>query len=102
MLMIIYNFHVVCSAILPRKADAPLVVDTNTVLIAATTAQWLQAVGRRNAQIRQIRSGMEHQQFAQRHALNIVRQLPYKFSLENTKGKWRRKTFNHTYNNAKR
>jgi hypothetical protein len=49
--VIIYNFDIVGIAIAPDKADAPLVVDADTVLPFAIASQRFQVIARRRPQI---------------------------------------------------
>ena len=45
--MVINNFNLLCMAIYPYEANAPLVVDANAVLPRAVTAQSFEPVARR-------------------------------------------------------
>lgn len=62
--MVVDNFDVVNTIVMPFKANPPLAVDTDRVLPNAITAQRLQAVGRRDAKIRQRFGKMQHCQFS--------------------------------------
>jgi hypothetical protein len=74
-LVVIYDFYMAGIAALPFKTDAPLVVDPDAVLAGARSLEGFQPVARRNPQRVQIRRCINHQQFAARNALNVVRQL---------------------------
>ncbi len=69
--MIIYNFHVVRVTFLPFKANPPLIIDPNTVLTQAVAFQFFQTISRRDTQVLQDHSPIEHSQFTQRYLLNI-------------------------------
>ena len=73
--VVIYDFYIACIAVLPFKTDTPLVVDPDAVLTGTSPLEGFQPVARRHPQRVQIRSGIDHQQFAARDALNVVRQF---------------------------
>lgn len=69
--MVAHNFHVVRAIILPHKTYPPLVVNADTVLPAPVAFQRLQLIARRRLQGIQLYRGLQHQQLAPRHPLNI-------------------------------
>ena len=73
--MVVDDLDVMGVALLPGEADAPLVVDANTVLSFAVAVQSLKAVSGRRAQIHQGDRRVEHHEFSQGGALDIVGQL---------------------------
>jgi hypothetical protein len=56
------------------QADSPAVIDPNAVLSRSIPCQLLQAVGRRNLQIVEGTSVVDHAQFTQGNLLDIGRQ----------------------------
>jgi hypothetical protein len=71
--MIVSDFDLVCVPGHPDKADPPLIVNANTVLTLAASAQFLQTIRWRNTQIIQVYGIIQHAQFPQRNLLNIPR-----------------------------
>jgi hypothetical protein len=59
--MIVHNLYVVGVAFSPNKTNAPLVIDTDTVLPFAVTLQWMKSVAARHAQIHQAFGCVQHQ-----------------------------------------
>lgn len=58
--MIVCNFDIVGVAIMPFKANSPLIVYPNTVLTFAVTMQWLESISRRNPQVLEGDRSIEH------------------------------------------
>jgi len=73
--MIVRYFDFKHVAVMPFKADPPLVVDANAVLARTVTAGYLKMIGGRRAQIFQCDRTIEHAQLPESHLLNVVRQL---------------------------
>ena len=71
--MVIYNLDLVGIAILPHKANPPLIVNPNTVLALPVTMQLLQSIGRWEHQVLQIFGRMQYCQSAVASFLNIFR-----------------------------
>jgi len=70
-LVIIDNFDRVSVLFMPAKADAPLVIDTNTVLSAPSALQCLQLVaGRQTHDLKSV-GGIELKEFSAGRALNV-------------------------------
>jgi hypothetical protein len=69
--MIVHNFYVVSVPFSPSKTDAPLGIDTDTVLSFAVSFQWMKSVAARHAQIHQAFGCVQHQQFSSRWLPNI-------------------------------
>ena len=69
--MVIHNLDVLSIACFPVKANAPLIVNANTVLSRTIPRQLLQPVGGRRSQILQSHRAIEHAEFAERHLLNV-------------------------------
>lgn len=74
-LMIINDFYFVCIALFPHETDAPLVIDTNTVLACSITCKFLQAICRRHFQILQTDRAIQHAKLTQSHLLNVAWKL---------------------------
>ncbi len=64
--MVIHDLNIVSIPLPPNKADAPLVVDSNAVLPAATAMQRFEPIARRRGQIAQVRSSIQLRQFSLR------------------------------------
>lgn len=62
--MVVNNFRIVSVAIVPDEANTPLIIDANTILATPATAQLLKAICRRNPQIVQARSIVQHSQLS--------------------------------------
>jgi len=71
--MIVHDLHVIGVAVSPDEAQAPLVVDADTVLSGTVTAERLQLISRRRTQFRKFLRGSEDAQFASRHSRKITR-----------------------------
>ena len=69
--MIIDDFHVERVPVLPREAEAPLLVDPNTVLPLAITLQCLEHIRGRRQEIAQIHSTVEVLQLLAGPLLNL-------------------------------
>jgi hypothetical protein len=65
--MVIDDLNIKSIAILEAKAQAPLVIDANTPLTFAASAQSLQPVARRNAKVLECIRVIEHLQLAFRN-----------------------------------
>ena len=61
--MVVNEFDVVRVTVVPSKADAPLIVDANTVLSGAITFELFEAVSGRRAEIIQGLCGIDHERF---------------------------------------
>jgi hypothetical protein len=78
--MVIGNFNVSRVAILPDKANAPLIVYANAVLPGSVATQFFQPVCRRYPQIANTPRIIDHAQLSQGNLLDIGRQFPRPFS----------------------
>ena len=72
-LMIVNDLNLVGIAILPPKADAPLLVHANTVLAGAIAPELLQSIPRRHAEVVELLGRIHRHKFAQHGALEIRR-----------------------------
>jgi hypothetical protein len=86
MLVIIDDRNLVGIAILPAKADAPLLVHTNTVLAGSITPQLLQSITRRHTKIIELLGRVHRHKFAQHRALEIRRISPDGLASEQSLG----------------
>jgi hypothetical protein len=64
--MVIHNFNIVRISITPGEADAPLVIDSNTVAPRAVAFQPFQLISRRHAKILQPQRPMQVEKFSPR------------------------------------
>jgi hypothetical protein len=71
--MIVNDLDLIGIAILPSKADAPLLVHANTVLAGAIAPELLQSIARRHAEVVELLGRIHRHQFAQHRALEIRR-----------------------------
>ena len=74
--MIVYNFNLVCIVPLPAEADAPLVIDPNAPLAAATALQRFQSGAGKYCQVSQSLGVVQHTQLPQSYSLHGVIQPP--------------------------
>ena len=84
--MVIHNFHVQRVFALPAEANSPLVIDADAVLASAVVFQGFQVVAVRRAQVIQTPRLMQQQQFSSCRSLNLVRQAPRRFIVEQPLG----------------
>ena len=49
--MVVHDFHIVCVIVAPHKADAPLVIDSDTELSGTIIFQSFKTVSGRGAQV---------------------------------------------------
>jgi hypothetical protein len=68
--VVVHDLDVVSIAVLPPKANAPLIVDPDTVLAPSVARQLLQAIRRRNPEIVQNFRSIQNQQFPQGDSLD--------------------------------
>jgi hypothetical protein len=71
MLVIVNDLYLVGIAILPPKADAPLLVDANTVLAGAIAPELLQSIAGRHAEVVELLGRVHRHKLAQHRALEI-------------------------------
>ena len=70
--MIVHDRHLVRAFVGPPKDNAPLIVDSNTVLPVSTSRQGLEAVSRRDPQIIQVGGVVENHQFSLCPPLDVL------------------------------
>ena len=68
--MVVDDFGLPCRTVAPYKADAPLIVDANTVLPSAIALQRFQPITGRCTQIVKSTSRIDHQEFLPYTVLN--------------------------------
>jgi hypothetical protein len=69
--MIIHDFHVPGVAIVPAKADSPLVVHANAVLAQPVVLERLKTISRRRPEFVQRPGGIEDEQLASCNPLDL-------------------------------
>ena len=79
--MIVYDFDVVGVILVPAETDAPLIINSNTVLAFAIAGQRLQSISRRQAQKGQLHGSIDQLEFTQSPLTDVSRNLPNKFPL---------------------
>ncbi len=84
--MIVDDLNLVRITILPSKADAPLVIDSDAVLAGAITFQLLQAISRRHPKILEGFGGIDQDEFAQHRPLEIPRIPANSFAPKQARG----------------
>lgn len=73
--MIIRDLDIMSIVVEPLKANAPLVIDANTVLTGSVSRQFLPTIRRRNAQVIERSGVVQHAELSQSDLLNTARQL---------------------------
>jgi hypothetical protein len=68
--VIVHDFHIMGLASPPRKANSPLIIDPNAVLVSTVCLERFEAIARRNSKILQTPDSMEIEKFAARHAFD--------------------------------
>lgn len=71
--MVIRYFYLIGVAVTPFKTNPPLVINPDAILAPAITFELLQSISWWHSQVLQALGGIEHDQFAQRPTVNIVR-----------------------------
>src|SRR2546430_5958004 len=71
--MVVNDLDLMGITLLPSEADAPLIVDPNTVLPSALPSKLLEPVPRRDTQIIESLSGINDDKLAQHCALELAR-----------------------------
>ena len=93
--MVVRNLNIVGVASYPPEADPPLIVDPDAVLPGSLSAQLLQAIPGRHAEVVQADRRVELPQLAQRHALNVRAQLTHRLAVKQPLGSPVAETVNH-------
>ena len=75
--MIVGHLDVPRGVISPHKAESPLIVDANTVLTLAITAQSFQTIAGRHAKIVELFGGINSQKLRAGAVLNLRRESPH-------------------------
>ena len=84
--MIINDLDVIRIAILPTKADAPLIVDPNTVLASAIASEFLQPITWRHAEVLEELCGIDQPQLSEHTSLQLGRKPADGFTPEQALG----------------
>jgi hypothetical protein len=93
--MIVGDFDVPRCAIVPHKAEPPLIVDADTVLTLTISAQDFQAVARRHAQIVELTRGIQQQKLRAKAALNLRRKPAHRMACKDRSRALVREAFDH-------
>ena len=78
--MIVNNRNLVRIAIFPLKADAPLIIDPNTVLSSAIALELLQSIAGRGSEIFERFSSIHDDQFPEHGPLQFRRVSPHRLA----------------------
>jgi hypothetical protein len=76
--MVVNDLYIVRIPSFPDKTDAPLIIDSNAMLMRSISLQFLQAIGWRDPQCIEFACGRQYFKFARRKALNIFGKFPRK------------------------
>lgn len=74
--MVVHYLRIVHIAIVPSKADTPLVIDSDAELTGAAAAELLEPIVWRQAKILQGSCVVQHPEFAPNTILNVWRETP--------------------------
>jgi hypothetical protein len=80
--MIVYDLDLLGADIVPHEADAPLIVDADTMLPNAVSLHGLQTVSGRRGQVVQLRGLMNLSKLPLRGPLDVLRQPLGKSAME--------------------
>jgi hypothetical protein len=69
--VVINEFNIFCARINPTKAEAPLIIDPNTVLARSFSFQCFEAIARWHAQVIQSRSDLKLPELSPCNLLNV-------------------------------
>ena len=84
--MIVDNLDVMRVGSEPAEADAPLVVDSDTVLASPVPSEFLKAVCGRDAEVDEAGRGIKHDEFAKGNSLKVRRHSANPLPFEKTLG----------------
>jgi len=93
--VIVGDLHVVGITASPAKANPPLVVDPDAVLILAISGELFEAVPRRHSEIAQRVSRVKHEELLQSRPVNTLWEPSRAFAIEDSLGLWIFKAPNH-------
>jgi hypothetical protein len=94
-LVVVNDLYIIGVAILPTETNAPLVIDTDTILAAPSTFEFLQSIARRYSQIGQCLSGVQRDELSQHTSEKICRKPPDWLAAEQALRVPIREAFNH-------
>jgi hypothetical protein len=72
--MMVRDLHVIGIALVPPKADAPPLIDVNTVLLLTIAGALFKTIARRHAEVVESFRRMQHRQFAPRNTTQVWRE----------------------------
>jgi len=94
--MIVYYLYVIRIAIVPAKADSPLLIDADAVLSFPIAGEFFQTIRRRDSQVFKRIGRLQNLKLHSCFALNVMSKPPGKPAIEHLFGFPRRKGTNHT------
>jgi len=71
--MVTNDLNIFCTLLLPTKANAPLIVDTNAALAGTVAFEHFKAISGRHSQVIQVAGNLELSQFPSCHRCNIYK-----------------------------
>ena len=80
--MVVNNLDLIRIAVPPAEANAPLIIDANTVLGRSVPFEFLQAMARRDSQVLELLSGVNETELPQHRPMEVSREAPHGLALE--------------------
>jgi hypothetical protein len=80
--MIVNKLDLIRIAIPPAQADAPLIIDANTVLARSVAFEFLQAVAGRDSQVFELLGRVNEPELPQHRPLQVSREAPHGLALK--------------------
>ena len=71
--VVVYQLHLVSIALSPDKTEAPLIVDSDTVLTPSVTRERFQPISRRNPEVVEVEGVVQDHEFLLRPSLDTQR-----------------------------
>ena len=84
--MVVDDLDVICVSVLPAKANAPLIVDANTVLARAVAFELFESVARRHTQVVELLGGINEANLAEHEPEQVGREPPDALPLKHALG----------------
>jgi hypothetical protein len=92
--VIVHDFNLVRTVFTPDKANTPLVVDADAVLILALASERFELIARWNSQVGQHHRGVQLQQLAPRYPFDVP-EPGYRPAAKKRFGIWAKEGMNH-------
>ena len=80
--MVVNNLDLIRIAVSPAEANAPLIIDTDTVLARSVPLELLQAIARGDSQVLELLGGVNETELPQHRPLEVSREVPHGLALE--------------------